>query len=286
MLANAVYGIAPLLHQKISSTQAIGIYQNLGRLGALFALLPKVPSALVAIVVNACSQAWGTRRMKRLAGGIANMAVSKDPEVKSAILAVVKRMLPGVVYFSVSGQITVFLISIFGNTTKVAQVGALGRLAQVFTFLSLFASTVLIPRFARLQPVRRLILKRYIQVMSILAMVGIGIVGMVAAFPSEVLWILGRQYSGLTHEVVLLVLGSVFTLLAQITFGMGSARGYVIHPGLSITLEVLWQLTLVFLVDLHTVRGILWMSLGMAMFQFVMQATYVVRRIRLLPTGI
>jgi hypothetical protein len=116
-----------------------------------------------------------------------------------------------------------------------------------------------------------------------LAIAGFGIVAIVALFPTEVLWILGREYSNLTHEVILLVVGSAISLLATTTFGLGRARGYIIHPGLSITLEALTQVLLALIVNLHTVQGILWMSIGMASFQLLMQATYLTYRIYSLP---
>src|SRR5881275_1891456 len=55
------------------------------------------------------------------------------------------------------GQITVFLISVFGHrVSSVAEVGALGRLAMIFAVLSNLLTNVFAPAFARCQEAHRL----------------------------------------------------------------------------------------------------------------------------------
>ena len=54
------------------------------------------------------------------------------------------------IYFCFSGQITIWLISIFGNTTSIAEVGALGRLAMRLNIFTVRFSIIVIPWYAKL----------------------------------------------------------------------------------------------------------------------------------------
>jgi hypothetical protein len=238
-----------------------------------------IPSSLVALVVNGACQAWAFIRMRRIAEGLMDPDAPESPEIRRNIWAVVRRVLPGAVYFCLSGQIGIFIISFLGSSVKVAQIGALGRFGQAFNAILVLVSTIAVPRFARLPSLRGLLLARYFQVSLVLAVAGALSVVLVGAFPARVLWILGRQYADLGPELLLLVGGLAISMLAQLTYSFGCCRGYVIPPAISITLELGWQALLIVSLDLHSVRGVILMGLFMAVFQYVIQATNLVLRI-------
>ena len=77
-------------------------------------------------------------------------------EFRKEILANVKRQAPMTIYFCLQGQIGIWLISIFGNVRRVAEVGALGRIGIIFAILVSTTSAIIIPRFARCQDAARL----------------------------------------------------------------------------------------------------------------------------------
>jgi len=66
----------------------------------------------------------------------------------------VRKQAPHSIYYCLQGQITVWLISIFGNADSVADVGALSRLAVVFSVLGALSSEIVFPAFARIQDAR------------------------------------------------------------------------------------------------------------------------------------
>lgn len=52
------------------------------------------------------------------------------------ILAYIRPLLPSTIFFAIQGQIGIFLITWFGKLQNIAEVGALGRIAQIFTMLA------------------------------------------------------------------------------------------------------------------------------------------------------
>jgi len=58
-----------------------------------------------------------------------------DPEMRSEFSPSLKKQAPHTIYYCLQAQIIVWLISVFGNADRVADVGALGRLAVVFSIL-------------------------------------------------------------------------------------------------------------------------------------------------------
>ena len=276
----SIFALAPALHQKLAETQKISLVQNAGRVGVLLTILRWIPNALAAVAVNAVGQFWAFIRIRHLAEGLIDRTAQECPEVRRRIWEVVRKILPGSVYFCLSGQIGILVISLFGSTIKVAQVGALSRLGQAFAAVALLASTIIVPRFARLPSSRPLLLARYVQVMAGLVVIALVSIAVAAVFPAQVLWLLGGQYSNLAPELLLMTAGSALSLLAQFTYCLGCSRGHVVPPVLGITLEVSVQAILLALVDLHEVRGVLLMGLLMAAFQCLLQSTNLVVRIR------
>jgi O-antigen/teichoic acid export membrane protein len=199
--------------------------------------------------------------------------------VKSEVFKIVRRVLPNVIYMSLWSQLSIWLISICGDTDAVAWLGALGRLGQLFVVFSTFAAVVFIPRFARLPTQRTLLLKRYWQTLILTISAGTACVGLVALFPQAALWILGNQYRGLIDEVVLQAICSLIWFIVGIAYNLSASRGMVIRPEVNIPLQILGQACLIALMNLHTVKGILWMSILLGAWQLVIYLTDTTRQI-------
>ena len=196
-----------------------------------------------------------------------SLSEAEDPRVRAEVFKVVRRIIPSVIYMSLWSQISIWIISICGDTDAVARLGALGRLGQMFLILSTFASAVFIPRFARLPAEKTLLLRRYWQTLILIFSAGAVCVGLVALFPQAALWILGNQYRGLTKEVVLQAICSLIWFVSGIAYNLSAARGIVIRPEINIPLQILGQGCFIALADLSTVKGILWMATGVASWQ-------------------
>jgi hypothetical protein len=110
-----------------------------------------LPFAWLTSLGAGLAQTWATWRVARMAGGLADLHAPPDCEVSRQMSRLVARAAPSAVYYALAGQITVWLIAFFGTTRSVAQVGALGRLAMVYTVATAAFTVMIVPRFARAQ---------------------------------------------------------------------------------------------------------------------------------------
>jgi O-antigen/teichoic acid export membrane protein len=273
-LSNTLLETAPKLQQDIAPLQKNQVGVNIGRLALLVLTIFIFPWAFVAILAAGLPQIWGNFRLKKISAGYADLTQKPDPEIRAAILKVVKRVLPGAVYYSASGQITVWLMSIFGTTAAIAQIGALSRLSTMLSLFTMLLMTLVIPRFARLSAGKAVLLTRYFQIQAGLLVLSVCIVGTVWMFPSQVLWILGKNYSGLNIELVLSIIGSCLNLITGISFSLVSSRGWATNPAITITLEIAAVVIGIMLIDVSTLKGALILNIFISIMQALLYIIY------------
>jgi O-antigen/teichoic acid export membrane protein len=183
-----------------------------------------------------------------------------DPEYRKDILAIVKRQAPQVIYFCVQSQISIWLISIFGNVHRVAEVAALGRIGTIFSILFATTSALAVPRFVRCQEPARLRSHYGIILIGFASIMLLG-TGFTWLAPRPLLWLLGPQYSQLESLVWLAVLAAGTWSLAALIYALNVNKGWISPPAVVISAEILTQLVLCLSFDLSSVRGMLMISL-------------------------
>lgn len=273
-LSGQLLEIAPKLRQDIVPLQKIQIEANLGRLTLLGLSIFVFPWAFVAVLAAGLPQFWANMQLRKTSGNYADHSQKSNAAIQKEILVMVKRMLPGVIYYCVSGQITIWLISFFGSTAAVAHIGALGRLAMVLSLFNVLFTTLVSPRFARLLHDPKLLFSRFIQIHAGLLALSICIIATVWNFSSEVLWILGEAYSNLTTELVLTIVGSCLSLIAGASFSLYISRGWVINPVISIPVSIAPVACGAAFIDLSSLEGILMLNIFVAIVQVIMNMSY------------
>lgn len=273
-LSGTLLEIAPKLNQDIAPLQRIQVSSNAGRLFMTGLFVFAFPFAGVAILASGVAQMYANLRLRKLAKAYADPGRAEDPEVRRAILKIVKRVMPGAIYGSFSGQITILLISIFGSTEDLAQVGALGRLAAGLAVLGVMINILIVPRFARLQSDRRKILSRYFQTMALVTVTGFAGLLVTWAAPDRILWILGGDYGGLTALLILVVMSAVASLISRTTHALGTARGIIVPPIIFIPVVLLLQLAAYSLIDLTRVSEIVIAGAGVAVAGSILRSCY------------
>lgn len=273
-LSGTLLEVAPKLKQDITPLQKIQVGNNAMRLALIGITIFSFPWAYVAILAAGVPQIWANLRLRKISIKYANFNQPADPEIRKNILTFVRRILPGSIYYCASGQITVWLISIFGSTTAVAQVGALGRLVMVLNLFTVIFSTLIAPRFARLPNNKKILLVNYLRIQVLLFIVLAAIVGVVWLFPTQILWVLGYSYANLKSEVVLNIGGSCLGLIAGCSFSLYTHRGWAIKPIVLIPLSIAAIAISALLLDISTLHGVLLMNLYVAAFEMVMHIIY------------
>ncbi|WP_282112662.1 lipopolysaccharide biosynthesis protein [Maribacter stanieri] len=273
-LSDVLLQIAPKLKQDIVPLQKNLVLVNLGRLFLLGLSLIAFPFAFVAILSASIPQVLGNFNLKKITKSYADWDQKPSPVLKQKMMGTVKRVLPEAIYYSISGQITIWILSIFGSTTSLAEIGALGRIAMIINLVSILFGMLVIPRFARLPQLYTLLLKRYVQVHLLVLVVFCFFIGLVYIFPKEILWVLGPQYANLKYELFLAVIGSCLSVFSGIVFSLYSSRGWVMNPAISIPISIATISLAIWSTDVTTLIGVLWLNIIVGTIQLLIHSGY------------
>ncbi len=191
--------------------------------------------------LNAANQIWNSFKFRRASQPYMHEPERSDPAVDQEMLRYVVPAMPAIVFWAFQSQISLYLITLFGKTTSMAQVAALGRVGQMFAVLMAFNVVVIEPRFARLP--REKLRKEYLRTIGLAGVFCAVITGLFFRFPRPILWLLGSQYKNLGREVGWAVLGNSIFYLAGVVWIINRSRkwlfwsGTALEIGLTITSE-------------------------------------------------
>lgn len=249
------------LHQRLRDLQLIQLGTAAVRLFLVVPSLMLLPVAALALLPAAAAQWGGNFILRRQAKTLIAPPVGTEEMHKSEYWHFVKRTMPGAIYCAFSGQVTIWLVSVFGTTTVVGEVGALGRLAALYAIISALTALIVVPRLARGAAVSlRGATKKYLLVLVFVS--GIALGGYVFCFlmPEMALWLLGKSYGHLTREVPILALSSGVGLVLSTIIAMNAALS-ALPPGyLYPAVGVLSTVVLIPVFPLGTVSGVLWFN--------------------------
>ena len=259
-LVTRIYSVSLRLKSEVRQIQnqaLVAAAVKFAIIAAALAIRLNVEVALVSVAAGYAAQywmlrRWHTRNLDRHA--------QRDPEMRSEIVSVVKRQAPHAIYYCLQSQVTVWLIGIFGSANGVAEVGALSRLAMVFTILASVTSDLVFPAFARLHS-PAVLRRRYFQIIAAFCALSACLVLLIAIFPHQVLSVLGKQYQNLASEGILMAVSTVLGALAGLTWGLNGSRAWIIPPAVFIPVMMVVQVTLILVLNMGTVRGVLWFSI-------------------------
>lgn len=234
------------------------------------------------IVVSSLLRAW----LGVLAGAVASAVVAwaaRDPQregspvsdltpYRKRVVRYLLPTLPSALYFSIQGPLVVWLAATFGDSTNIAEVGALGRLGLVVGLFSGLTSVVFVPRLALVTDPRHYRL-RYFQYGAFMALLAGALLGAAALAPDAFLFVLGPHYAGLYRELLLTVAGSGLTLLGGYAVAINFARSWNRWQGAAAGLLFLGQVAFVMLVPLGSTAGVLTFNALTAALGLVLQLT-------------
>jgi hypothetical protein len=189
--------------------------------------------------------------------GVIDLSAPQNADDRAAMLGFIRSQAANAIFFCLQGQITVFLISIFGRQVgSIAEVGALGRLAMIFAVLSNLLANVFAPAFARCQETIRL-RWQYAGIVGAVATFSAAILATAFLFPGAFLFVLGGKYSHLNRELLLMVGGAVITAMASTLWSLNAAKAWIAGSWLYIPLTLATQLALIPFIDFGSVTGVL-----------------------------
>ena len=259
-LTSGVLEVVPRLHSQIKRIQNLKLFSNAARLillgvSYLYFLNAAVAVAVMSFVLGFQRFIWGKWASENI-----DKNVLPNREDQKFILNMTKNVAPNTIFFCFQGQVNILLISIFGSTQSIAEVGALGRLSVIFLIINSLMTTVILPGFARCQDVPTL-LRRYFQILALFLVLGISLVLITVCFPDIVLSLLGKKYNHLGDSLVLMVISTVTTSTIGVMSMMNQTKAWVEYIWVEIPIRLLLQVILLLTLDLSTVNGVLTFSL-------------------------
>lgn len=260
-LSDSLLEITPKLHQDISSLQKNQLRVGFGRLVLIVLTIFIFPWTFVLILASGIPQMYGNSKLKIINKKFVDSNQKPDPVIRKEILRIVTRILPNIIFYALSGQIVIWILSVFGNSTDLASIGALGRFAALMAFFTTISGTLFLPRFSRLTNNKETLLRYFLFFQLILFLAAGFIMLIVFLFPAPMLWLLGASYSSLSFEFFLIMLSNCIGLIAAMSGNLIGSRGHFLNPVFVIALNLGTVIFAYFIWDLTKLRGILYYSI-------------------------
>jgi O-antigen/teichoic acid export membrane protein len=258
----AYYSAPLLIHKQLKKYYEPQIIAALCRLVILYVLY--ILSVLVSwssAWVNSFILAFNGFYYNRSAQNLVLEPKVSDPKINREMLSYIAPVIPVIFFTALQGQVLVFIIALFGETKSIAEVGALGRLGQIFMIFSASNSVIIAPYIAKI-PLQSLV-KKYLQILA--AAIGISIIlSMIGfIFPNFFLFILGSKYQDLQLELSFSILVASINYTTGVISSMNSARRWIFWWGnlLEITVILSIQITCILLMNLDTTIQAIYFSL-------------------------
>lgn len=238
----------------VALQQKLDLAINCAKLGVLWAATWLTLDAAIACWLNLAVAAAYFLALRSYLSKHVQADGTGSPEHAAALRDHLCKQAPNSVYFVLSSQLAVWLIAIFGSAERVAEVGALGRLAAVFTLIGVVTGALVMPYFARHEAPAQ-IGAGFFCVSAFFAALLALLVALAMLWPEPILWILGGPYARLHTELVWMIVASTLSAWAATIYNIGCARGWVMPVGLAVSTGAIATATAAALVDVSTVRG-------------------------------
>ena len=252
------------LQQRIRELYLVHISTSCVRLLLLcLAYLMNALSAPVAIAIGGIQSILSAIIYQRKTTGdvvLPEAGESIECEKKEALQLTLPKI-PGAIFYAFQGQVTIFIVSIVGQYSQIADMGALSRIGMLFMMPSALISVLIAPWFAKLAP-NRLALGYSVSGL-LFSMFAVSLIVANGLFPQVFLFILGPEYGDLKDEVFLFSIFASLNVLSGLVYALNSSRKWVYYWTGPATI-LAYMLTLIFFVisvDLTSIDNIIIMSI-------------------------
>ncbi len=224
--------------QTVSGAARLLVYFGLQIAGQLNACTAAGLSA-VNVLLNAALLRRSSRRY-------VEWPTSNEPRINREVLNYILPAVPTFVFAAFQSQIALFLINAFGKMVNVAEVAALGKLAQLFVVLISFNIIIVEPRIARLS--RDKLLRTYLLLIFLPLGLCFVVVPLAFAFPTPFVWLIGPKYRNLSPIIGWVVLTACFNYAANLIWVMNRARKWIFWRGTIIEIGAMLSVDICFVV--------------------------------------
>jgi O-antigen/teichoic acid export membrane protein len=267
------YSVPLLVHQRLNLYYRTPAMLGAARLAVYLVLkaasLLSYVTAVFVSTLATLAQGWFYKQQS--APHVVEPA-EPDPATNREVLDYIRPLIPSTLFFAFQGQITILLISWFGQTQSIAEVGALGRIGQLSVMLGAFNGVVIAPFIARTS--RKMLSRRYCQVLAAAFATSLALLSTAILFPQLFLWLLGNKYEHLEQELGWMMLGACLSYVTSVMWTMHSARKWIFHWGVwsYIAAVIVTQVAGIVFMDLGNTRNVILFSVYSASATLLVQA--------------
>lgn len=256
-----VFAVVPRLRSDIAKIQTIDFTCVTVRLVLVVGLIYLFTTAGVAVAIATATFFLQYLLLRSYAAKVVDLNATENAGDRQEIVRLIRKLAANGLFYCFQGQITVFLISFFGRqTASIAEIGALGRLAMIFTVLTNMLTNVFVPAFARCQEKHKLRVL-YLLIAGGVVLFSAVVLGGAALFPDQFLFVLGNRYTHLHRELLLMVGAAVVTALGGTLWMLNASKAWIDGAWLYIPLTLATQVALIPFTDFATVPGVLTFNL-------------------------
>jgi O-antigen/teichoic acid export membrane protein len=252
-----IFSVVPRLRSDIGRIQKIDFTCAIVRLLLIVGLVYLFATAGLAVAIASATFFLQYFLLRSYAAKVVDLNASENTKDRQEIVRLIKSLAANALFYCFQGQITVFLISFFARrAASVAEVGALGRLAMIFTVLTNLLINIFVPAFARCQDKRKL---RYLYAAIVggVILFSAGVLGGAAVFPDQFLFVLGSRYTHLHRELLMMISVAVITALSGTLWLLNASKAWITGAWLYIPLTLATQIALIPFTDFSSVAGVL-----------------------------
>lgn len=271
-LSDTLLQVPAKLHQAILPLQRNQVEVGIGRLVLTGISIFAFPWAFVAVLASGIPRMFGNIKLRKIANIFVDKEQEPNLEVRNKVLKDVRRILPTSIYYAISGQLTVWLISIFGKTSSIAELGALTRYSMLFSLLITICNILLVPQFVRMNSQK--IFSRFFKIELVLFLLSVIIVIIFVLFSRQLLWILGGKYANLDYELFLVSVSGAFSFISGVTNGLLSSRSIIVPPLLFISMAIFIQVVALFIIPVEKLSGVLIYSICTTAIIYIIRIFY------------
>lgn len=183
------------------------------------------------------------------------------------------------VFTCIQAQLAMWIIAFLAGSSEVADLGALSRLAVLFTVIGAPLTYLVMPSFAKIECPKELGY-RFFLVMISLTFVSALLILWAWWWPEPFLMILGGKYKHLNGELPLALCGQALGLLNTISWGLLIIRGWLKRAWVAIPLTTGGFVLGACFCQLQSVAGILQFTIWSVMPTFLVGLVRAVQKLR------
>jgi O-antigen/teichoic acid export membrane protein len=243
-------------HRQIDRIQVLDILSASSRIFFLLGGYITLLNAAVGVFASTISSGLTNLLLGRYVKDTVDIKAPTNSEYQGEIIKLVKTQAPTTIFYCVQGQLTVWLISIFGNTQNIAEVGALSRLGVIFSLFNPVIVNIVVPSFARCQS-PKLLLKRYLQIITFYVFFSLTIITISIIIREKIIILLGNKYVNLLNELILMIFSTNLSFLVGLLWSLNLSKGWIQKAWLYIPTTIITQILLLLFLDISTVKGVI-----------------------------